>query len=461
MEKNVFIQTWGCQMNVADSERMQALLSRDNYQPATDAESADIIILNTCHIRDHARHKVVSRLGELRRLKERKPDLVLAVAGCVAQAEAKQLRKQVPFVDLIFGPDQIEKVPELVQQTLERRFGDEGQAHDTYGKHLDPLIHTRFTDDEYSIPLDRASPLAAAPGQSVSRFVNIIKGCNNYCTFCVVPYTRGREKSRPEREILDEVSFYRDSGTREVVLLGQNVNSYGLDRPDAKGLPFADLLYQVAAVEGIERIRFMTSNPHDFTPALAQAFADLPKLASAFHLPVQSGSDRVLKRMNRQYTRAQYLDRVQMIRQARPDVAFSSDMIVGFPGETDEDFEDTLSLVREMRYAFVYAYKYSKRAGTPAARFKEMLPEEVLDERLQRLLALQDQITTDQNRNEIGRQREVLVLYKDSKKEDSWYGRTFEGRLVRVHSDRGLVGQIVPVEIFDANKTACLAKPVF
>lgn len=460
MSKRIYIQTWGCQMNAADSERMQALLSRENYEPADSAEAADVVILNTCHIREHARHKVVSRLGELKRQKERNPELVLAVAGCVAQAEASLLQRQAPFVDLIFGPDQIEKVPTLIDEALQRRADAEAHTPAGFAAHAGTLVNTRFEPDDYSIPIERANPWTSEQGHGVSRFVNIIKGCNNYCTFCVVPYTRGREKSRPESEILDEVAFHRDSGTREIVLLGQNVNSYGLDRPDATGLPFADLLYRVAAIEGIERIRFMTSNPHDFTPALAQAFADLPKLTSAFHLPVQSGSDAILKKMNRQYTREQYLERVGLIREARPEIAFSTDLIVGFPGETEEDFEATLSLVQHMQYAFVYAYTYSKRAGTPAARFKATLDKSVLDERLQRLLALQDRITTEQNRNEIGRTREVLILYKDSKKPDSWYGRSYEGRLVRVHSAKNLLGQTVAVRIFDANKTACLAEPL-
>jgi tRNA-2-methylthio-N6-dimethylallyladenosine synthase len=378
----------------------------------------------------------------------------------VAQAEASKLRKQVPFVDLIFGPDQIEKVSELIQETQQHKSSALALASEGPFPVVGTTItSTRFDQEEYSIPLDKADPWVPQNTSNVSRFVNIIKGCNNYCTFCVVPYTRGREKSRSEDEIVDEITFFRDRGTREIVLLGQNVNSYGLDRPGAVGLPFARLLYKVAGVEGIDRIRFMTSNPHDFTDELAQAFAEIPKLTSAFHLPVQSGSDRILTRMNRQYTRAQYLDRVQKIRAARPDVDFSSDIIVGFPGETEAEFEDTLSLVTEMRYAFVYAYKYSKRAGTPAARFKDLLPENVLDQRLQRLLRIQEQITLELNLAEIGQRRQVLVLYKDPKQEDSWYGRTFQGRLVRVHSADNLDGQTVDVTIFDANKTALLGRP--
>jgi tRNA-2-methylthio-N6-dimethylallyladenosine synthase len=454
--KSFFIQTWGCQMNVADSERMQALLGKADYAPATAAEDADVVILNTCHIRENARHKVVSRLGELRRLKKQNPNLVLAVAGCVAQAESKKLSREVPFVDLILGPDQIEEVPELLQSLADNRE----RTHDASGFPANPVpfVKASFNNSEYSIPLDRADPWTPAAASAVSRFVNIIKGCNNFCTFCVVPYTRGREKSRSLSEVIDEVKYLRDRGAREVVLLGQNVNSYGLDLPDAKGLPFADLLYSVSEVTGIDRIRFMTSNPHDFTPQLAQAFADLPKLTSSFHLPVQSGSDRILGRMNRQYCRAEYLERVSWIRDARPDVSFSSDIIVGFPGETEDEFEDTLSLIERMRYSFVYAYKYSKRAGTPAARFTDLLPESVLDQRLQRLFTLQDRITEEINRSEIGLERSVLVLYKDLKLENSWYGRTYQGRLARIQSSENLVGKIVSTHIYDANKTALLGR---
>lgn len=454
--KSFFIQTWGCQMNVADSERMQALLGKADYVPATAAEKADVVILNTCHIRENARHKVVSRLGELRKLKKENPNLVLAVTGCVAQAESKKLSREVPFVDLILGPDQIEEVPDLLKSLGETRQ----RTHDASGFPINPapFVKASFNNSEYSIPLDRADPWTPSETSEVSRFVNIIKGCNNFCTFCVVPYTRGREKSRALSEVLEEVKFLRDRGAREVVLLGQNVNSYGLDLPQARGLPFADLLYAVSEITGIDRIRFMTSNPHDFTPQLAQAFADLPKLTSSFHLPVQSGSDRILGRMNRQYCRAEYLERVAWIREARPDVAFSSDIIVGFPGETDSEFEETLSLVEQMQYAFVYAYKYSKRAGTPAARFTDLLPESVLDERLQRLLAAQDSITSELNRKEIGLVRSVLVLYKDPKLEDSWYGRTYQGRLARIQSTQNILGQLVDIHVYDANKTALLGR---
>lgn len=461
--KKVYVQTWGCQMNVADSERMLGLLGRLNYRPTDTPNDADFILLNTCHIREKARHKVVSRLGEIRPLKETNPNLIIAVSGCVAQAESQALAKEVPYIDMIFGPDQIEELPTLLEKVIEKSEIDK-KVKESYSTNREaPFILTKFDNKEegYSIPIDVIPPYYDENKNEVTRYVNIIKGCNNFCTFCVVPYTRGREKSRPETEIIDEVKYLVDKGVKEIILLGQNVNSYGLDLIGAQDvhssngkLPFADLLYTVSNVHGVDRIRFTTSNPHDFTPNLAKAFADLPKVTNSFHLAVQSGSDRILDRMNRQYTRAEYFKRVKWIRDVRPDIAFSTDIIVGFPGETDQDFEDTLSLVKEMQYAFIYAFKYSIRKGTPATRFKDQVPEDVKDRRLQRLIELQRKETERQNFAEISKTREVLVLYKNRKEENSWYGRTYEGRLVKIHSLRNLMGKIIPIKITGANLTA-------
>lgn len=462
MSKKVYLQTWGCQMNVADSERMLALLARMSYTRTEQIEESDLILLNTCHIREKARHKVVSRLGEIKPLKDANPDLIIAVSGCVAQAESQALAREVPYLDLIFGPDQIEQLPALIQQRKETLESLE-QAFK-----VAPLVETKFDgkDKGYSVPVDDVTPYYDENHSEVSRFVNIIKGCNNFCTFCVVPFTRGREKSRVESEILSEVRFLVEKGAKEITLLGQNVNSYGLDligATDVKtsngALPFVDLLYAVSQIPGVERVRFTTSNPHDFTPRLAQAFADLKNISNSFHLPVQSGSNRILDRMNRQYTREEYLERVQWIRNVRPDIAFSTDIIVGFPGETDEDFEQTLSLVKEMKYAFIYAFKYSPRKGTPATRFLDQVPEEVKDRRLQSLLELQRAETQRQNMAEIGQTRQVLVLYKNKKEENSCYGRTDEGRLVKVVDlSDDFIGKIIPVKMVDANITALIGK---
>jgi tRNA-2-methylthio-N6-dimethylallyladenosine synthase len=456
--KHVYVQTWGCQMNVADTERMLALLGSCHYRLTEEIEKADLILLNTCHIREKARHKVVSRLGELRPFKEQNPHLILVVAGCVAQAESEALAKEVPFVDIIFGPDQIERLPELLEQLILK--------HEQTTLPLSPRVYTQFDDKNknYSIPIDVIPPYINEEKSEVSRYINIIKGCNNFCTFCVVPYTRGREKSRPVDEITSEINYLAERGVKEIILLGQNVNSYGLDlmgvTDTAQGvMPFADLLYTIHNLPKVERIRFTTSNPHDFTPRLAQAFQELPKLANAFHLPVQSGSNDILKRMNRSYTREGYLEKVAWIREVRPEIAFSTDIIVGFPGETEEDFEDTLSLVKEMHYAFIYAFKYSPRKGTPATRFKDPVPEDIKDKRLQQLLELQRTETERQNRAEINKIRSVLILYKNSKEENSWYGRTYEGRLVKVQTPRFLIGSIMPILITNANTTALVGHP--
>lgn len=476
--KKVFVQTWGCQMNVADTERMLALLHPLNYRVTQDAATADLIVLNTCHIREKARHKVLSRLGELKPLKMERPELILAVSGCVAQAEAQILAKEAPFVDLIFGPDQIEELPQLLAKALLKAESEaelkvknyEGNGGSSRRRYP-PLVSTQFNKAAgYSVTLDVVPPWMDETKNEVTKYINIIKGCNNFCTFCVVPFTRGREKSRPIKEVLDEASNLVSRGIKEIVLLGQNVNSYGLDTLELQDknyqpsensdLPFAELLYKVAEIDGLERIRFTTSNPHDFTHQLARAFADLPKLCNAFHLPVQSGSNSVLERMNRQYTREMYLERVKWIRAVRPDIAFSTDLIVGFPGETDSDFEQTLSLVTAMKYAFIYAFKYSTRKGTPAARFNQQIPDSVADERLQHLLQVQRTETERQNQLEVGKIRNVMITYRNKKQENSWYGRTNEGRLVKVDSESDILSLTLPVLISAANLTALEGSPV-
>ncbi|MBX9703770.1 MAG: radical SAM protein, partial [Silvanigrellaceae bacterium] len=279
--KKVYIQTWGCQMNVADTERMLSLLGTLNYRPTEMVEEADLILLNTCHIREKARHKVVSRLGEIKPLKEANPNLIIAVAGCVAQAESEQLAKEAPFVDVVFGPDKIEQLPDILSEVVQKKESYLSNTSEFLAK-PEPLVETQFDSKEtgYSIPIDVIPPYYDEEKSEVSRYVNIIKGCNNFCTFCVVPYTRGREKSRLEPEILSEINYLTSKGVKEIILLGQNVNSYGLDligASDVKStngqLPFADLLYSVSAIEAVKRVKFTTSNPHDFTPALAKAFA--------------------------------------------------------------------------------------------------------------------------------------------------------------------------------------------
>ncbi len=458
--RNVHIETWGCQMNVADSERMLALLARQNFKSVSSPNEADLIILNTCNIREKARHKVLTRLGELRVLKDQNPSLILALSGCVAQTEAQSLKKELPFLDLIFGPDHIEELPQLLSKIMEEadpslsQFAPQG-----------PLVETEFSESsEYSIPLDAAEPWLDSHRFEATRFVNIIKGCNNFCTYCVVPYTRGREKSRTPEEILRETEFLVDKGVREIVLLGQNVNSYGLDNSDRdegylEHTPFIDLLYTVAKVKGLDRLRFVTSNPHDFPHKLPQAFADIPILCDQLHLPVQAGSNTVLKSMHRRYTRELYLEKIAALRAVRPEMAFSADFIVGFPGETDADFEQTMSLIQEVKYAFIFGFKYSPRPLTPAAKFKNQVPEHVKDARLQALLNVQKVITEEQNAAEIGKTRDTLLVYKNKREPTTWYGRTFQGRLVRVLNIEGTSGQTLPVRITDSTATTLVGHP--
>lgn len=454
-QKRVHVETWGCQMNTADSERIVNLLAGRGYALAETAEDADLVLLNTCHIREKARHKVLSRLGVLRRLKETKPGMRVAVAGCVAQAEGRRLMDAAPVIDVLFGPGKIDELPRLLDELASTGKRAMAIGFDRHDPHAEPKAQ------EIS---PATIPQPAAGHNEVSRYVTIQQGCNNYCTFCVVPFTRGREISRRPEEIEQELKAMVAAGAREVTVLGQNVNSYGLDLVQAGVLPqtdtgpFVDLLDRLARVDGLQRLRFTTSNPHDFTQPLATLFAAQPRLGRYLHLPVQAGNDRTLARMKRKVTVAEYHERVAWLRQAVPDIALSTDLIVGFPGETDAEFEDTLRLVEAVRYSFIYSFKYSPRKNTPAARYGEQVPEAVKEERLARLNALQDQITIEQNKAEIGQVRPVLFHYESKKDPGHYYGRTEHFRLVRVKAGRSLIGELLDVEITDANKTALIGR---
>jgi tRNA-2-methylthio-N6-dimethylallyladenosine synthase len=455
-KKKVHIETWGCQMNVADSERMLSLLESQNYElTGAGAESADLILLNTCHIREKARHKVLSRLGVLDQLKAKNPDLKIAVTGCVAQADGKKLLELAPQVDVLIGPGKIDELPKLLRENRETGLQASATGFDRHSAKDENPEHGQISDE----------PMIHIPSvtgkKEVTRFVNINQGCNNFCTFCVVPFTRGREISRSKDEILKEVRYMVSQGAREITLLGQNVNSYGLDligREDipADGGPFADLLRSVAEVEGLDRVRFTTSNPHDFTRPLAELFGNYPKLGAYIHLPVQAGNDRTLERMKRKVTVAQYMERIQWLRDAVPQIAISTDLIVGFPGETEEEFEDTLKLIEAVRYSFVFAFKYSPRKGTAAARFVDQVPEDLKDSRLARLNALQDKITLELALADVGSVKEVLFIYESRKNPGIWVGKTPEYRTVRVRSSGDLLGKTLPVKITGGNKIALL-----
>lgn len=453
--KKVAIETWGCQMNVADSEHMLALLRQQNYTPTSKVEDADLILLNTCHIREKATHKVVSRLGRLREMSEKsRRQPTIAVAGCVAQAEGKKLLKQAPNINVLFGPGKIDELPELLDQ---------------YEKSGRQVLSTGFRNQQNMFAKPTTEPIqhkSTVEGKNdISRYVNIAQGCNNFCTFCVVPFTRGREISRPSDQILQECRNLIEQGAKEITLLGQNVNSYGLDLlpteahdQDFAPSPFVQLLDQAARLPGLQRLRFTTSNPHDFTRPLADLFAEHASLGRYIHLPVQCGNDEVLERMKRKVTVATYLERIRWLRDVDPEMAISTDLIVGFPGETEEQFEGTLELMEKVRYSFVFAFKYSPRKGTAAARFTDQIDEKIKSQRLARLNQLQDRITLELNQQEIGRKRQVLVHYQSKKDPHAYYGRTEQFRLVKIKSPRNLIGQLVEVEISNANKTALEAQ---
>lgn len=442
-------------MNVADSEQMLTMLEKEFSYELTDLpENADLIVLNTCNIREKARHKVLSRLGVLRDLKEKNPDLKIALAGCVAQAEGKKLADNLPYVDVVIGPGTIHQLPELLKTNRPTGHG--------------PSVSLGFRDKDKEIETRHQLANVVAPAitgkNEVSRYVNITQGCDNFCTFCIVPFTRGRERSDRPEDILQKVAAYVSSGAREICLLGQNVNSYGADLVRDGNLvssqdgPFVDLLKSACAIPGLDRLRFTTSNPHDLTIPLANLFATEPKLGKYMHLPVQSGSDRILEAMKRKVTRAEYMEKISWLRKAAPDISISTDLIVGFPGETEEDFAQTLELVSEVGFGFIFAFKFSPRKGTAASRFEGHLSDQIMTERLARLNALQDKITEAQNETEIGKVREVLFLYQSRKEPGTYYGRTPHFRLVKVASDKDLVGRLEEVQVISSNKTALEAK---
>jgi len=451
MTKKVHIETWGCQMNVADSEKMLAMLKQENYELTDQADGSDLIILNTCHIREKARHKVISRLGVLKELKDKHPQLQIAVTGCVAQAEGKKLLDDAErSIDILVGPGKIDELPDLIKR---KRLTGMPQLAIGFRK---PEEQQEIIKNQSNLPTTES----LAGKNEVSRFVNIQQGCDNFCTFCVVPFTRGREISEHPETILKNCQNVLMTGAKEITLLGQNVNSYGLDLVEkgelelSSGGPFYDILKAVSELPGLERLRFTTSNPHDFTEPLAQLFQEKPSLGRYIHLPVQSGSDRILQEMKRKVTVEEYWQRINWLRKYVPDIAISTDLIVGFPGETEEDFQGTLNLVREVKYSFIFAFKYSPRKGTAAARFKEQVPDPIASERLARLNLLQDSITSELNQNEIEQTREVLFLYQSKKEPGVWYGRTPHFRLVRAKSERNLSGVLAQVKIEAANKTA-------
>jgi len=423
------VMTFGCQMNEHDSERLAGMLEALGYEPVDDPGQADVVVLNTCAVRESAATRVYGRLGELKRLKETRPGMVIGVCGCLAQSEgeAGTLRRRAPHVDLIFGPHNLAEFPDLLREVIEERR---------------PVVAIR---DE---PEDDPGGLPRKLGDDLKAWVTITHGCDNYCSYCIVPYVRGREWSRKPEAIIAEIEDLVEKGCREVTLLGQNVNSYGRDFGEpAGGAGFARLLQRIDRIEGLWRIRYMTSHPRDFGPAVIEAIASAKKVCEHVHLPVQSGSDRVLERMNRGYTRAHYQQLVASIRRAIPGVALTTDIIVGFPGETEDDFRQTLDLVREVRFDAAFTFVYSARRGTPAATFLDQIPDGIKKERIARLIELQNGITRAENEKEVGREVEVLVEGASQKNPGYAEGRTRTNKLVLFPGDQGGRGKLVNVRV--------------
>lgn len=437
--KKLFIKTWGCQMNVYDTRRMEDVLRPLGYDSVDTPDNADMVILNTCHIREKATDKVFSDLGRLREHKIAKEatggQMLLAVAGCVAQAEGDVILDRAKYVDMIFGPQTYHLLPEMVAKIT-----------GAYGKHR--VINTDLPTLEKfdQLPEENSS-------QGPSAFLSVQEGCDKFCSFCVVPYTRGGEYSRPVQPILEEARRLADNGARDLTLLGQNVNAFHGEGPDGKIWGLGRLLEELSSFNGLDRLRYITSHPCDVENDLIAAHRDLPKVMPFLHLPVQSGSDKVLKEMNRKHTAQSYLDILAKFREARPDIAFSSDFIVGFPGETEKDFEDTLKLVEQVGYAFCYSFKYSARPGTPAANMKNLVPEKVKDERLQRLQTLLTAQSIAYNSSFLGKTLPVLFDGFGSR-EGHLHGRTPYNQAIHVPAAQRLYGQIVNVEITSAGSTA-------
>ncbi|MCK4535919.1 MAG: tRNA (N6-isopentenyl adenosine(37)-C2)-methylthiotransferase MiaB, partial [Desulfuromonadales bacterium] len=412
--------------NVVDSERIVALLIGIGYGQVDDPKSASLILLNTCSIRDKAVRKAYGHLGRFKPLKDKNPDLMIGMGGCIAQQEGGALLDEFPYLDLVFGTHNVHRLPELVQQVEENRVRCE---------------ETEFLDMETRL---RLFP-SRTGGDEVSRFVTVMQGCDNFCSYCVVPYVRGREISRPSREILEEVHALAGQGVKEVTLIGQNVNSYGTRQSGEAS--FAELLEQVNAVEGIERIRFTTSHPKDISPELISCFGRLEKLCKHLHLPVQSGSSNVLRAMNRGYTREHYLDLVARLRETCPDIRLTSDIIVGFPGETEEDFTATMTLLEQVRYAEIYSFIFSSRKGTAAADLPDETPAAVKQERFERMLQLQTEISRTTWEQDVGQVCSLLVEGESKLGDGQMFGRTTWNRIVNFPGAPDLVGQFVDVRI--------------
>ncbi|VUD61619.1 tRNA-2-methylthio-N(6)-dimethylallyladenosine synthase [Thalassocella blandensis] len=428
--KKLFIQTHGCQMNEYDSNRMRDLLGESHNMVATEnPEEADVLLVNTCSIREKAQEKLFHQLGRWKGLKEKNPNLVIGVGGCVASQEGDAIAKRAPFVDLIFGPQTLHRLPEMMETKR-----DNGAV----------VVDISFPE------IEKFDRLPEPEADGVSAFVSVMEGCSKYCTFCVVPYTRGEEVSRPVDDVLREIHHLAEQGVREINLLGQNVNAYRGDGPDGI-VDLADLVRMVATIDGIDRIRYTTSHPVEFTESLIEAYADTPELVSHIHLPVQSGSDRILMAMKRGHTALEYKSKLRKLKKIRPDISFSSDFIIGFPGETEADFEATMKLISDIGFDTSFSFIYSPRPGTPAADLPDETPEEIKKARLKILQTRITQQAQEISRRMVGNTERVLVTGYSKKDPGQLSGRTENNRVVNFRCDTPeLIGKFADILIEEA-----------
>ncbi|MDW3094164.1 MAG: tRNA (N6-isopentenyl adenosine(37)-C2)-methylthiotransferase MiaB [Gammaproteobacteria bacterium] len=430
MTGKVYIKTQGCQMNEYDSDKMADVLGvAKDMEVTQNPEEADVLLLNTCSIREKAQEKVFSQLGKWNKLKEQNPNLVIGVGGCVASQEGEALKRRAPQVDVVFGPQTLHRLPDLIDQAREQ------------GKSVVDISFPAIEKFDNLPPPKVDGPCA---------FVSIMEGCSKYCSYCVVPYTRGEEISRPLNDVLVEIMQLADKGVKEVTLLGQNVNGYYGKMDDGEICNFTLLLHYVATIDGIERIRYTTSHPLEFNDSLIEAYSEIPKLVNHLHLPVQSGSDRILAAMKRGYTALEYKSKVRKLRQYRPDISMSSDFIIGFPGETDQEFEQTMKLIEDVGFDYSFSFIFSARPGTPAASLEDSTPMQEKKDRLQklqsRILEMANHISADM----IGTKQTILINSRSKKSDLEIAGRTENNRVVNVHGSKDLIGQLVDVEITEA-----------
>ncbi|WP_026596201.1 tRNA (N6-isopentenyl adenosine(37)-C2)-methylthiotransferase MiaB [Methylohalobius crimeensis] len=430
MAQKLYIQTFGCQMNEYDSGKMGDVLRQSHGLERTlDPEEADVLLLNTCSVREKAQEKVFSLLGRWRPLKKRRPEVIIGVGGCVASQEGETVQQRAPYVDIVFGPQTLHRLPELLERVRRERRS---------------VMDISFPE------IEKFDALPQPRAEGAKAYVSVMEGCSKYCTYCVVPYTRGAEVSRPVRDVIEEIEDLAQQGVKEVNLLGQNVNAYRGESEDGEETDLALLLFEVAAIDGIERIRFTTSHPAEFDDNLIEAFASIPQLVDHLHLPVQSGSDAVLARMKRGYTRREYMEKIERLRQVRPNLSLSSDFIVGFPGETEEEFEQTMDLIERVGFDHSYSFIYSPRPGTPATELPDDVPPAVKKARLSRLQQRIQSMAADISREMVGTRPRILVEGASRKNPRELCGRTENNRVVNFQGPSSLVGRFAEVVIADA-----------